>query len=261
MYSPFLLVSLLLGSAHGFAPQPSPLFSSLARRRLDPRAASINFWSTPSSNSTTTSDNTQNSNNNNNDAVLRQLEKKESVLAAQRDKLASQLSQYETDLQQIVATRQQYVAKIDTTVPTTFTETIVRSIVKALCWRVVAGSITFLTTLRFSHSWRMALSVVVADFGTKACTMFVGERLMNRSTAGRTSGADAASRSLIKALVWRLFAIINTLCFCAFVSKDWSVAGKIASTDAVFKTALMFGYERLWSGVEWGKEYSVEFSI
>lgn len=46
-----------------------------------------------------------------------------------------------------------------------------------------------------------------------------------------------------------------------FVSKDLSVASKIASTDAVFKTALMFFYERIWSRIAWGKEYLIEFSI
>ena len=46
-----------------------------------------------------------------------------------------------------------------------------------------------------------------------------------------------------------------------FISKDLSIAGKIASSDAVIKTAMMFAYERVWAGVEWGKIYDVDFSI
>jgi uncharacterized membrane protein len=83
--------------------------------------------------------------------------------------------------------------------------------------------------------------------------MFAGERLMNKSDAGRTSGSDDMRRSLVKAVVWRLFAICNTMMLTMFVAKDLSLASKIASTDAVFKTAMMFVYERAWSRVQWGQ--------
>ena len=142
-----------------------------------------------------------------------------------------------------------------------FSETTLRSAIKSFMWRVVAGTVTFFTTLRFSGSVSTALKVVASDFLSKALTMFVGERLMNKSAAGRKGGSDNASRSLVKALTWRVFAIANTLTMAVFISKDLSIASKIASTDAVFKTALMFGYERVWAKIEWGKEYLVEFSI
>lgn len=88
-----------------------------------------------------------------------------------------------------------------------------------------------------------------------------GERLMNKSQKGRKSGGDSTGRSLTKALVWRLFAIANTLTMAVLISKDLSVASKIASTDAVFKTGLMFFYERMWARIDWGKDYLMEFSI
>ena len=48
----------------------------------------------------------------------------------------------------------------------------------------------------------------------------------------------------------------------AFVlAKDLSIASKIAGSDAIFKTALMFFYERIWARIDWGKEYEIEFSI
>jgi len=135
-----------------------------------------------------------------------------------------------------------------------FEETTIRSAVKALVWRLVAGSITFVTSYSFSHSISEALTIVSSDFLSKSLTMFIGERLMNKSQAGRKSGGtDGAGRSLAKALLWRAFAIVNTMSVACFVSKDLSVASKIASTDAVFKTALMFAYERSWAKVQWGK--------
>lgn len=144
---------------------------------------------------------------------------------------------------------------------TNFSETTARSAVKALMWRVIAGSVTFVTSLKFSGSIKVALSIVGSDFLSKAATMFIGERLMNKSQAGRQSGADDAGRSLAKALIWRLFAICNTLAAGLLISKDLSVASKIAGSDAIFKTALMFVYERVWAKIEWGKEYNIDFLI
>jgi uncharacterized membrane protein len=84
---------------------------------------------------------------------------------------------------------------------------------------------------------------------------------MNKSQAGRQEGGDNARRSLVKALIWRLFAISNTLVMAISLSRDLSIAYKIASTDAVFKTALMFAYERFWAGVVWGKDSLIELDL
>lgn len=142
-----------------------------------------------------------------------------------------------------------------------FSETTGRSAVKAFGWRIIAGSVIFVTALRFSGSVSNALKIVGSDFFSKSFTMFIGERLMNKSKAGRTGGADNMKRSLAKALLWRIFAIANTLTMAVFIAKDITIAYKIAGSDAIVKTAMMFGYERFWAKVEWGKEYEIEFSI
>jgi uncharacterized membrane protein len=182
------------------------------------------------------------------DAVLREFDKKEAAM--QRRKLQNRKAEYMAASQ-----------LADPPMGGSFSETALRSAVKAFCWRVIAGSVTFITTLQFSGSLTQALQVVGADFFSKSFTMFIGERLMNKSQAGRKKGGDNAQRSLVKALVWRVFAICNTLTMAVFISKDFSIASKIASTDAVFKTALMFFYERVWARIAWGKEYLIEFSI
>lgn len=195
------------------------------------------------------------------DAVMREIEKKENVLQKRRELAIKRLSEYDSTLNKLKSKKAEYLAETNTDKPAAFSETAMRSIVKSIVWRIVAGSVTFITTLKFSGSLKMAFEVVGADFFSKAFTMFIGERLMNRSQAGRKSGGDNAGRSLAKALIWRLFAICNTLTMAIFVSKNLSIASKIASTDAVFKTALMFFYERAWARVAWGKEYLIEFSI
>jgi uncharacterized membrane protein len=199
-----------------------------------------------------------------NDAVLQQFEKKQAKFAKLKEDAQKKLSQYEETLQTLETKKEEYLNGIqlaESPPGGNFSETASRSAVKALLWRVIAGSVTFMTSLRFSGSVATALSIVGSDFFSKAFTMFIGERLMNKSQAGRKTGADDAKRSLAKALVWRLFAICNTLTMAVFIAKDLSMASKIAGSDAIFKTALMFFYERLWARIQWGKEYLIEFSI
>eukprot|EP00980_Cylindrotheca_fusiformis_P006711 scaffold1398_cov116-Cylindrotheca_fusiformis.AAC.28 len=198
------------------------------------------------------------------DNFIRQLELKEAKIDKQRLKAMETLNQLEASLTQIQSKKQEYLnggAIAETPVGGNFSETTIRSAVKAFMWRVIAGSVTFITSLRFSGSVATALSIVGSDFFSKSFTMFIGERLMNKSQAGRTSGSDGAGRSLAKALIWRLFAICNTLTMAIFIAKDLSIASKIAGSDAIFKTALMFFYERVWARIEWGKEYQMDFTI
>ena len=212
------------------------------------------FFASPSSSSSSSSS----------DPVMRQIEKKEALLQRRRQAALDELTKYEESLQLLESRKAEYMAAdqlAESPPGGSFSETTLRSAVKAFCWRIIAGSVTFATTLKFSGSVATALQVVGADFFSKAFTMFVGERLMNKSQAGRKAGSDDAGRSLAKALIWRLFAICNTLTMAVFVAKDLSVASKIAGSDAVFKTALMFFYERVWARVQWGKEYLIEFSI
>jgi len=199
-----------------------------------------------------------------NDKLLKALEKEEAKLDKKRSQAMAQLSELEANIGKIQQKKQEYLnghKLAEIPIGGVFTETTVRSAVKAFMWRVIAGSITFVTSLRFSGSISTALSIVGSDFFSKSFTMFIGERLMNKSSAGRSSGKDAAGRSLAKALIWRLFAICNTLTMAIFIAKDLSIASKIAGSDAIFKTALMFFYERVWARIEWGKEYDVDFTI
>ena len=256
----FHFIALLASSVtvHSFQSSPFPRGFSASRRTVlspqsDLAALTVPFFSSKEDEATSEVD-----------YILKSLQKQEAKLQKRREEALSMLTKYDQSLASLKTQKDHYLAASQVEYPPvggSFTETTLRSAVKAFVWRVVAGSVTFMTTLKFSGSVTMALEVVGADFFSKAFTMFIGERLMNKSQAGRKGGADDASRSLAKALIWRLFAICNTLTMAVFVSKDLSVASKIASTDAVFKTALMFFYERVWARVRWGKEYNIEFSI
>ncbi|CAJ1941103.1 unnamed protein product [Cylindrotheca closterium] len=196
------------------------------------------------------------------DKILQYLDRKETIVRKEHSRTANDVKALNAELSKIRMRKEDYlqngIAATTTTTTTTaasFSETALRSAAKAFMWRIIAGSITFCTSLQFSGSVASALSIVGSDFGSKMATMFIGERLMNNSQAGRESGSDAASRSLVKALVWRLFAIANSLTMAIFITKDLSIASKIAGSDALCKTGLMFAYERAWAKVEWGKKY------
>lgn len=261
IFSVFLLTALAvnhLASAFSTSPllvpakHPTPNLDHARARRVFANGDSTPSGGNPSSTTVPTS------------KIIQKLEKEEAKINKQRQKALEKLSIVEQSLKQVLTQKQQYLNgdQLAANPPGgIFSETTARSAVKALLWRLIAGSITFITSLRFSGSITTALTIVGSDFFSKAFTMFIGERLMNKSQAGRKSGADGAGRSLVKALIWRLFAIANTLTMAIFISKDLSVASKIASTDAVFKTALMYFYERVWARIEWGKEYQVEYYL
>mmetsp|Transcript_22086 Transcript_22086/g.35910 ORF Transcript_22086/g.35910 Transcript_22086/m.35910 type:complete len:198 (+) Transcript_22086:2-595(+) len=197
--------------------------------------------------------------------MIRQIDRKIQNYEKKQEAYTAKLDAAKAELEKFQAAKNRYLEGLtiggEGASDTSFSETTARSLVKSMMWRVIAGSVTFFTSLRFSGSMSTALSIVGSDFFSKAATMFIGERLMNKSGAGRKSGADGVGRSLAKALLWRLFAICNTLTMSWLIAKDLSMASKIAGSDAVFKTGLMFFYERAWAKIEWGKEYSIEFSI
>jgi len=197
------------------------------------------------------------------DKIIKQIDKEMEKMEKRRLKVVEELNKANAKLAEMRTKKQSYLEgqSLGTEPETNFIETTLRSVVKSMMWRVIAGSVTFFTSIRFSGSVSTALSIVGSDFLSKAATMFIGERLMNKSSAGRNKGADGVGRSLAKALIWRLFAIANTLTMAVFIAKDISIASKIAGSDAIFKTALMFFYERSWAKVEWGKEYQVDFTI
>ena len=107
----------------------------------------------------------------------------------------------------------------------------------------------------------MAASIVGWDLCSKSVTMFIGERLWNKSDWGKDGeeGADSAKRSLVKALAWRAFAAVNTFIGATVLNKGKAgLAGKIAGSDTVVKTVLFYFYERAWATISWGKVESTE---
>ena len=67
---------------------------------------------------------------------------------------------------------------------------------------------------------------------------------------------DAARRSLLKALAWRAFAALNTLCTALFFTRKAGASGSIMLTETIVKTSMFYAYERVWAHVPWGKVFN-----
>eukprot|EP00568_Trieres_chinensis_P015723 CAMPEP_0183328112 /NCGR_PEP_ID=MMETSP0160_2-20130417/84114_1 /TAXON_ID=2839 ORGANISM="Odontella Sinensis, Strain Grunow 1884" /NCGR_SAMPLE_ID=MMETSP0160_2 /ASSEMBLY_ACC=CAM_ASM_000250 /LENGTH=290 /DNA_ID=CAMNT_0025496271 /DNA_START=113 /DNA_END=985 /DNA_ORIENTATION=+ len=257
--------SLPAASAFGVSPGRASAAVSASAPRLPPPAHAVPSAASASPLfATTESDFTADALTDGDKKALQSIEKEIDAFNRKRAKALEKLSQVEKGLQVLEQKKTSYLEGLKLGKQPeggNFSETTLRSAVKSMMWRVIAGTVTLITSLRFSGSLATALGIVGGDFFSKALTMFMGERLMNKSKAGRTTGSDGVGRSLAKALIWRLFAICNTLTMSLVVAKDLSIASKIAGSDAVFKTALMFFYERAWAEVVWGKEYEIKSSI
>lgn len=65
-------------------------------------------------------------------------------------------------------------------------------------------------------------------------------------------GREAHSRSLVKAISWRVLGSIDTFLLSWLFTGSPKAAGAIASTEVITKMVLYYFHERAWSSVTWG---------
>ncbi len=65
-------------------------------------------------------------------------------------------------------------------------------------------------------------------------------------------GREAHSRSLVKAISWRVLGSIDTFLLSWLFTGNPKAAGAIASTEVITKMVLYYFHERAWSSVRWG---------
>ena len=64
---------------------------------------------------------------------------------------------------------------------------------------------------------------------------------------------EAHTRSLLKAVSWRLTGSIDTFVIGFIVTGKIGVAGTIASVEVVTKIVLYYLHERAWTAIPWGR--------
>lgn len=66
------------------------------------------------------------------------------------------------------------------------------------------------------------------------------------------NGRERHSRSLVKAISWRVLGSIDTFLLSWFFTGSPAAAGAIATTEVLTKMVLYYAHERAWSNVSWG---------
>jgi uncharacterized membrane protein len=64
---------------------------------------------------------------------------------------------------------------------------------------------------------------------------------------------ESKSRSLVKAISWRITGTIDTFIISFFITGELKLAGAIAVTEVITKILLYWGHERVWNQISWGK--------
>lgn len=65
-------------------------------------------------------------------------------------------------------------------------------------------------------------------------------------------GREAHSRSIAKAVSWRVLGSIDTFLLSWLFTGSPKAAGAIAVTEVLTKMALYYFHERAWSNIGWG---------
>jgi len=65
--------------------------------------------------------------------------------------------------------------------------------------------------------------------------------------------SDTPTRSLAKAISWRVTGTIDTFLISWLITGEALLASGIAATEIITKIFLFWLHERAWNKVEWGK--------
>jgi uncharacterized membrane protein/Fe2+ transport system protein FeoA len=60
-------------------------------------------------------------------------------------------------------------------------------------------------------------------------------------------------RSIVKAITWRIAGSLDTLVLSYLVTRNFVLAGSIASAETITKVLLYYAHERTWTAIRWGK--------
>jgi uncharacterized membrane protein len=63
---------------------------------------------------------------------------------------------------------------------------------------------------------------------------------------------ETQTRSLAKAISWRITGTIDTFVISAIVTGRLTLAGSIAATELFTKILLYYFHERAWAAIPWG---------
>ena len=66
--------------------------------------------------------------------------------------------------------------------------------------------------------------------------------------------SEKASRSIVKAISWRIIGTLDTIVISWFITGEIALALSIGLVEVVTKMILYFFHERIWNIITWGKQ-------
>ena len=124
-----------------------------------------------------------------------------------------------------------------------------RAIVKAIPWRVVGTADTFVWSWIITGEPKAAGAIASLETFTKIALFYVHERVWRLFRWA----PNARSRSIAKAVSWRIAGSLDTFVLSMLVTGNARFAVSIASVEALTKVALYYMHERVWRRIAWGR--------
>lgn len=70
----------------------------------------------------------------------------------------------------------------------------------------------------------------------------------------KDKGSENATRSIAKAISWRILGTIDTIVISFFITGEIKMALSIGMVEVITKMILYFFHERIWNLIKWGKK-------
>ena len=70
----------------------------------------------------------------------------------------------------------------------------------------------------------------------------------------KTHGREAHSRTVAKAISWRVIATLTTMTAVYIFTGEWFITIGVGSVEVIAKITLYYFHERVWHKISWGKE-------
>lgn len=124
-----------------------------------------------------------------------------------------------------------------------------RALVKAVTWRVLGSLDTFLWGWLITGHPGEAGAIATSETFTKIGLYYVHERVWRLLKWS----PNARSRSLVKAVTWRMVGSLDTFLLSLLFTGSGKLAISIASVEALTKVGVFYLHERAWRRIAWGR--------
>jgi len=127
-----------------------------------------------------------------------------------------------------------------------------RSFAKAVSWRLVGSTDTFILSFLVTGNATWAVTIASVEALTKIALYYLHERAWRLIRWGRQDATHHA-RAVAKGASWRALATLDTFTLSWIITGHLGKAGTIASFETVTKIALFYVHEQIWARVPWGR--------